>query len=81
MTDVKKVTDDPSGSDNTGALEKDMQHIGVIKGGEVLGSPKEAHAEHSGQNSPRKNPGNTGDLADNIEKELPPSVVEGIKKQ
>jgi len=81
MSDVKTITDDPTGSDDKGALESDVQRINVIKGGEVLGNQGEARAEHSGQKSGRANPGVTGDLADNIEKELPPSAVEGIKNQ
>ncbi|HXI11661.1 MAG TPA: hypothetical protein VNM92_03335 [Thermoanaerobaculia bacterium] len=81
MSDVKTITDDPTGSDDKGALESDVQRINVIKGGEVLGNQGEARPEHSGQNSGRATPGLVGDLADNVEKELPPSAVEGIKNQ
>jgi len=65
MADVKKVTDDPTGPDDKGAVESEMQRINTIKGGEVLGHEGEAREEHSGQNSPRKTPGMKGDLADN----------------
>jgi len=65
MANVKKVTDDPTGPDDKGAVESEMQRIKTIKGGEVLGHEGEAREEHSGQNSPRKNPGMKGDLADN----------------
>lgn len=72
MTETRKITDDPGGSDSKGAVEGDVQRILEIDGSEVLGHEGEAREEHSGQNSPRRNPVAPDDLADNRPGQVPP---------
>lgn len=71
MTETRKVTDDPGGSDSKGAVEADVQRILTIDGSEVLGHEGEAREEHSGQNSPRRNPALSDSLADNTPGQIP----------
>lgn len=67
----RKVNIEADGAGDKGAVESETQRIAVIKGSEVLGHHGEAREEHSGQNRPRKNPGPTGDLADNDSQQMP----------
>ena len=69
---TQKVTDNDTGGDAKGAVESEVERIRVIKGSETLGHQGEAHEEHTGQSSPRRNPDPKGDLADNDPDQLPP---------
>jgi len=69
---TQKITDNDTGGDAKGAVESEVEHIRVIKGSETLGYKGEAHAEHSGESAPRRNPDPQGDLADNDPDQLPP---------
>ncbi|HVT02660.1 MAG TPA: hypothetical protein VHL58_04705 [Thermoanaerobaculia bacterium] len=62
---TKTTTDNDPGPEGKGATEEQVQRIQAIKGSETLGNKGEAHEEHTGQNSPRRNPDPTDDLADN----------------
>ncbi len=72
MTETRKVTDNPTGADSKGAVEADVQRILEIDGSEVLGHDGRAREEHSGQNSPRKNPEPADDFADNRPDQIDP---------
>ena len=72
MTETRKFTEDPSGPDDKGAVEDDVEKILEIHGSEVLGHEGEAREEHSGQNSPRPQSDATEDLADNAPGQVPP---------
>lgn len=54
--------DEAGSPDSKGATEDQMVNT-TIKGSETLGYKGEAKGEHSGQNSPRRVPDPTGDLA------------------
>jgi hypothetical protein len=69
---TQKVTDNDTGGDAKGAVEGDVERIRDIKGSETLGYKGEAHEEHTGQATPRRNPDPKGDLADNDPDQLPP---------
>jgi len=62
---TKTTTDNDPGPDGKGATEEQTQRIESIKGSETLGYKGEAHEEHTGAKTPRRNPDPTGDLADN----------------
>lgn len=65
MSDTPKITSEPSGPDDKGAVESQVDRIEGIKGDEVLGKAGSARGEHSGQNPPEE-PLNPADaLADN----------------
>ena len=51
--------------DEKGAVEDDVEKIGVIRGSEVLGYEGAGREEHSGENTPREAPDLESDLADN----------------
>lgn len=65
MSDTPKITSEPSGPDDKGAVESDVDRIEGIKGDEVLGSAGSARGEHSGQNSPEESQNPADALADN----------------